>query len=178
MTDAYAYTDDIWLPLASAVFLAAIGLYTWRRCDVPARKPFVAASLFGSLLLLGIAFEAAAIAPATKIAWYKWQFAMEMLAVTAGTCFTLEYTFPGRWLTRRNLALLALPPLLGVILLIVDERLIWLQLEVGPDGSVFGHIRHRGYDPAGLYMVPGPDQCGRISVALCTTRRSIAGPWC
>ena len=31
MTGAYAYTPDIWPPLVAAVFLAAIGLYAWRR---------------------------------------------------------------------------------------------------------------------------------------------------
>ena len=136
MAGAYVYTQGILLPLAAAVFVAAIGLYTWRRRDVPARKPFVAASLFGSLLLLGIALETAAVAPATKVAWYQWQSAVQMLAVTAGTCFTLEYTYPGHWLTRRNLTLLAVPPLLTMLLIVVDAQLIWEQLAVGPDGPV------------------------------------------
>ena len=63
--------------------------------DVPAGKPFLAASAFGSLLLLSIAFQTAAIVPAARIAWYQWQYAVQMLAVTAGTCISLEYAYPG-----------------------------------------------------------------------------------
>jgi signal transduction histidine kinase len=137
MNGTYAYTQEIWPPLAASLFVAALGLYTWRRRDVPAGKPFLAASLFGSLVLLCIALEAAAVDAATKITWYKCMFVMEMLAVTAGTCFTLEYTFPGRWLTRRNLALLALPMLLTVLLTAAHEgQIMWLRLEVGSDGML------------------------------------------
>ena len=67
MTGAYVYTPDIWLPLVGAIFLAAIGLYCWRRRSVPGALPLLAVSLFGALWLLGIALEAAAVAPATKI---------------------------------------------------------------------------------------------------------------
>ena len=136
MTDAYAYTSDIWLPVAAAIFVAVLGLSTWRRRDVPGGKPFVAAALFASLWLLGIALEAAAVAPGTKIAWYKFQFAMQVLAITAGTCFTLEYSYPGRWLTRRNLALFAVPPLLTLILIMGGAQFVWLRLGVGVDGAV------------------------------------------
>ena len=137
MIGAYAYTPDIWPPLAAAIFVATLGLYAWRRRNAPAVWPFAAISLFASLLMLGIALEAAAVAPATKFAWYKFQFLMQVLAVTGGTCFTLEYTYPGRWLTRRNLTLLALPPLLCLLLIIIDDsQLIWRRLEVGSDGLV------------------------------------------
>ena len=137
MPGACAYTPDIWPPLVTAVFVAALGLYTWQRRNVPAGKPFVAISLFATLMLLGIALEAAAIAPTTKTIWYKFQFVMQMLAVTGGTCFTLEYANPGRWLTRRNLTLLAVPPLLTVLLIFInDSHFIWRRLEVRPDGSV------------------------------------------
>jgi signal transduction histidine kinase len=137
MTGAYAYTPEIWLPLGAAAFVAALGIYAWRRRNVPAGKPFIAISLFATLMLLGIALEAAAVAPATKIAWYKFQFLMQMLAVTGGTCFTLEYVYPGRWLTRRNLTLLALPPVLTLLLIVIDDsQFVWRRLAVGPDGSV------------------------------------------
>jgi len=134
---AYVYTPTIWPPLGAAVFVAALGLYSWRRRAAPGVKPFVATSLFAGLCLLGIALEAAAVAPATKIAWYKFQATWQIPAATAGTCFVLEYTDPGRWLTRRNLGLLALPPLLFLVLMVTDDsQLIWRWLGVGPDGSV------------------------------------------
>lgn len=136
MNGSYAYTPGIWPPLAAALCVAMLGLYTWRRRDVPAGKPFLAASAFGSLLLLGIALEAAAITPAGKVAWYQWQYALQLLAVTAGTCIALEYSYPRRWLTRRNLVLLAAPPLLAILLINLAPQLVWQRLWVGLDGTV------------------------------------------
>ena len=49
-----------------------------------------------------------------------------MPALTAGTCFVLEYVYPGRWLTRRNLALLALPPLLVALFIFAGNgQVVW-----------------------------------------------------
>ena len=145
MAGTYAYTPAIWPPLLGAMFLAAMGLFALQRRDAPAVKPFLAISLFAGLMLLGIAFETAAVTSATKIAWYKFQFLMLVLAVTGGTCFSLEYAYPGRWLTRRNLILLSIPPLLTLLMIVVDDsRFMWQRLEVAPDGSV---------DP--YYALPG-----------------------
>ncbi|MFN8468916.1 MAG: histidine kinase N-terminal 7TM domain-containing protein [Caldilineaceae bacterium] len=148
MHDVSAYSSAIWPPLAAALFVAALGLYTWRRRDVPAGKPFLAASAFGSLLLLSIACETAAAIPAVKISWYQWQYGVQMLAVTAGTCIALEYTYPGRWLTRRNLALLALPPLLTITTIIFASQLIWQKLWVEPNGTVVAVYTPFGVLPA------------------------------
>jgi hypothetical protein len=148
MTGAYAYTPDIWLPLAGAIFLTAIGLFCWRRRDVPGALPLLAVSLFGALWLLGIALEAAAVAPATKITWFRFQALWRAPTVTAGLCFVLEYAYPGRWLTRRNLILLSIPVLLDILLVIAgDAQLIWRRIEVGPDGSVTANLA-----PAGLIL--------------------------
>jgi signal transduction histidine kinase len=137
MTGAYVYTPSIWPPLAAAIFLAALGMYAWRRRAVPAAPWLAAGSLLGALWLLGIAIEAAAVAPPTKIVWYKFQAALLLPGVTAVTCFALEYTYPGRWLTRRNLTLLWLPPLLFLLLILTNaSKLMWRQMQIAPDGSV------------------------------------------
>ena len=149
MAGAYAYTPDIWPPLVAAIFLAAIGLYAWRRRAVPGGKPFVAMSAFSILILLGIAFEAAAVVPATKIAWYEFQFVLLIAGTTPVTCFVLDYAYPGRWLTRRNVFLLSIPPLLCLLMaLINDSQLIWRRLEVGADGTVV-----LTYAPGGTLLV-------------------------
>jgi signal transduction histidine kinase len=141
MAGAFVYTPDIWPPLAGAIFVAALGLYGWRRRSVPGALAFAIASLFGALVLLAMVPEAAAVAAATKIAWYKVQVLWQIAAATAMTCFVLEYTYPGRWLTRRNLTLLALPPLLVLFLVIIDDsKLMWRGLEVAPDGAVVPHL--------------------------------------
>ena len=137
MTDAYACTLAIWPPLIAAIFLAAIGMYAWRRRDVPGGKPFVAMSALSILYLLGIAFEAAAVAPAPKLAAYKFQFVILAIAVTPVTCFVLDYAYPGRWLTHRNLILLSIPPFLVLLMAVIDNsQLIWRRLEFGANGSL------------------------------------------
>ena len=145
MAGAYVYTPAIWPPLAGAIFVAALGLYSWRRRSVPGALLLAAYALFGSLVLLSMVPEAAAVPAATKIAWYKVQVIWQLPAATAMTCFVLEYTYPGRWLTRRNLTLLALPPLLLLLLVIIDDsRLIWRGLEVARDGAVVVHLTTMG----------------------------------
>jgi len=149
MTGPYAYTPAIWPPLVAAIFLAAIGVYAWHRRYVAGAKPFVAMSAFSILVLLGIAFEAAAVVPATKLYWYRFQFVVLVAAVTPVTCFVLDYAYPGRWLTRRNLVLLSIPALICLLMaLIGDSQLIWRRLELGADGSVM--LR---YAPAGAILV-------------------------
>jgi signal transduction histidine kinase len=145
MAGAYVYTPAIWPPLAGAIFVVALGLYSWRRRSVPGALPLAAYALFGSLVLLSMVAEAAAVAAATKIVWYKVQVIWQLPAATAMTCFVLEYTYPGRWLTRRNLTLLALPPLLLLLLVIFnDSRLMWRGLEVARDGAVVVHLSTMG----------------------------------
>jgi signal transduction histidine kinase len=147
MAGAYAYTPAIWPPLAGAVIVTALALYAWRRRrDVPAARPLAVGWLFRVLWLVGIALEAAAVDPGTKIFWYKFQAVWQLPAVTAGLCFVLEYAFPGRFLTRRNLILLSIPILLDISLnLFGGPQVGWRQLYVGPDGNVVGVTAPTGF---------------------------------
>jgi signal transduction histidine kinase len=141
MTGAYVYTPSIWPPLVGAIFLAAMSLYCWRRRGVPGALPLAANALSGALVLLSLAFGAAAVAPATKIAWYKLQAIWQMSMAISATCFVLEYAYPGRWLTRRNLALLWLPaPLVVLLVALTDGQLMWHWLDVAADGAVVPHL--------------------------------------
>lgn len=88
MTDAYAFTPAIGPPRTVAGFVAALGIFAWRRRNVPA--------------LLGIA-------PATKIAWFRFQGVWRAPTVPADLCFVLDFAYPGRWLTSPNPILLAVP---------------------------------------------------------------------
>jgi len=137
MAGTYAYTPEIWLPLAAAVFLAILGLYGWRRRDVPAARLLAINALLGVLWMVGLVFVAAAVDPGTKIAWHRFQAIWGLPTATAMTCFTLEYVYPGRWLTRRNLVLLWIPPLIALLLIVIDGgRFMWRSLEIRPDGWI------------------------------------------
>lgn len=145
MTGAYVYNPGIWPPLAGALLTAAVVAYTSRRRYVPGASLLGLAMFLATLYMCGVALEVAAVAPATKVAWFKLHDIFLLPAVTAGTSFALEYVFPGRWLTRRTLALLVLPPLLYVVLGVTgDGRLMWRQVEVGLDGVVVAELAPAG----------------------------------
>lgn len=135
MTGAYVYTPAIWPPTTAAIFLAVLGLYSWRRRSVLAARPLVASLLFGALWMLGIALEVAAVAPGAKIAWHQFQALWQLPASTTMACFALEYAYPGRWLTRRNLILLVIPPLVNTLLIVTGNAQL-IRLEIASDGWV------------------------------------------
>jgi PAS domain S-box-containing protein len=89
--------------------------------------PFSFAVLFGALWAVGISLEVVTVDASTKIFWVKFQAAWLLASVTAVTCFVLEYAWPGRWLTRRNLVLLSIPPLLFLGLILTNDfhHLMW-----------------------------------------------------
>jgi len=129
-----------------ALLMVALSTYSARRRYVPGATPLMVASLFAAAWAFGSLLEAAAVEPWAKIFWFKFQAVIQQPMVVAITCFILEYTWPGRWLTRRNLALLYFPVLVGLVLVLSDDRyhLAWrgfmvngsVQPQLGP-GSWF-----------------------------------------
>ena len=102
---------------------------------MPGALPFAMGSFFTALWAVGSVMEYAAIDPEAKIAWVKFQAIWQLPATTAITCFILEFAWPGRWLTRRNLTLLFIIPILNVVTILTDDlhHLEWLGF--GLDGS-------------------------------------------
>ena len=49
MTNAYSYTPAIWLPLAAAIFLVTLSLYSWRRHSIAAARPLAVSAVLGGL---------------------------------------------------------------------------------------------------------------------------------
>ena len=140
---SYAYSASLWPAVVSATLLATLAWYCWRHRRVPAALPLAIACLFGVAWSLSSLLETAALDPATKIVWLKLVTIWQLPLVTAATCFVLEYAGLGRWLTRRNLVLLAVPPLLSAALMLTDglHHLAWnsfslvngnVQPELGP----------------------------------------------
>src|SRR5512136_2688723 len=127
MSWPYAYTPAIWSSVFTVLLLVALSIYAWRRRSVPGALPFAIAGLFDALWMAGYTLLIAATDAAAKIFWLKFGSVWQAFGVTAETCFLLEYARPGRWLTRRNLALLSIPPLLIMGLILTDDvhHLVW-----------------------------------------------------
>ena len=132
----FAYTPYIWPSVFTVLLLIALAVYSGRRRSVPGALLFMIGCLFTSLWMAGSIMEIAALDVATKVFWIKVQGPFMLPAITAVTCFILEYTWPGRWLTHRNLALLVIVPLMVVGLVLTNDlhHLVWLGFVY--DGSV------------------------------------------
>ena len=127
MTIKYAYTPEIWPSVFTVLLLIALAVYSGRRRSVPGALPFMIAGLFAAAWAAGSVMEVAAVDLQTKITWFKFQGACQLPAATAITCFALEYAWPGRWLTRRNLVLLSIPCVLAVGIILTNDlhHLAW-----------------------------------------------------
>ena len=136
MSGNYAFSPSLWPPLLTFIFMIALAIYGWRQRRVPASLPFSVGCLFAALWIAGAFMEIAAVDVPTKILWVKFQALWQLPTVTALTCFILEYAWPGRWLTRRNLVLLAIPVLayMGLVLTNNLHHLIWVDFDF--EGSV------------------------------------------
>ncbi len=120
MTLTSLFTSEIW-PMAATLFLMVLlAAYSWRRRSVPGALPFMISCLFTLLVIVGIWMTELAVDADTRLFWRKFMNAWMLPASTAITCFILEYVWPGRWLTKRNLVLLSIMPSLGVIYLLTD----------------------------------------------------------
>ena len=111
------------------------------------------------------------------LAWYRFQFVLIIAGATPVTCFVLDYAYPGRWLTRRNLFLFSIPPLFCLLMAVInDSQLIWRRLEVGADGSVV-----LTYAPGGALLVAYGLALFLLYTAsssgCSSARRSTAGRW-
>ncbi len=132
----YTYNPFIWPPFLTSIFLASLSVYSWRWRSVPGALLFSIGSLLGTFWMLGALMEFSAVSVATKIFWFKAQVFFQLPATTAITCFILEYTWPGRWLIRRNLLLFSIVPLLCQWLIFTNDHHHLLWLGFAYDGSL------------------------------------------
>lgn len=145
MNGHYTYTPYIWSSFFTVILLIALSIYSGRRRNVPGALPFMIGCLFAALWAAGSVMEYAAVDVETKIFWVKFQGVWHLPVATIILCFVLEYAWPGRWLTRRNLTLLSIPPLLILGLVVTNNlhHLVWRSFEF--DGSVLPRLGPGGW---------------------------------
>src|SRR5512136_631592 len=121
MIGAYAYTPAIWPSIFTIILLTVLAVYAWRRRNLPGALWFVIYCLLSVAFLAAKVIEFLAVDFETKIFWFNLEYIWWMPGTTALTCFVLEYAWPGRWVTRRTIALLSIVPLLGVVLVFTND---------------------------------------------------------
>ena len=117
----YAYTPQIWPSVLTALLLITLAVYGWRQRSVPGASPFAISCLFAVLLVAGNLMAYLTVDEETSIFWNKFADMWWLPGATASTCYILEYAWPGRWLSRRNLALLSIVPLLGALYILTGN---------------------------------------------------------
>jgi PAS domain S-box-containing protein len=121
MSGSHGSGSDLWPALITLALVIFLGSYGWSRRNVRAATPFAVACLFAALWIVGVVGEISAAEFAGKVFWLKFQVVWHLPAVTAIFCFVLAYAGLGRWLSRRNLILLALPPALLTLIVLSND---------------------------------------------------------
>ena len=125
--NAVTYSPYLWLQFSTVICLLILCMFSWRRRGVPGALPFALGSLFAAIWVAGSLMEYASVDVNDKIFWVKVQAAVQLPSVTAIAFFVLEYAWPGRWLTRRNVILLSIPPLVFLLFILTNDlhHLVW-----------------------------------------------------
>ena len=132
----WQYTPYI-IPLLITTFISVIViLYAWRRRTTPAAKAFILLVAAVISWSLGYILELSGMDLSTKVLWGKVQYFGIASLPVLWLSFALQYTNRDGWLTRRNLTLLAVIPLITVLLVWTNEThgLIWRQIEMDESG--------------------------------------------
>lgn len=130
----YEYTPYLWPFFASAVFLAAMGIYAYRNRTVPGAVPFIILLSGIMLLVLSSALRQAGIGNETRIFWFKFESALLLPIVSAALCFALEYAGLDKWVSKKTILVLAVFPVFYVLLILTNNahHLVWKQLWLEP----------------------------------------------
>ncbi len=122
----------VWFMLLAAGFDMAVAIYTWNRRSVPGALSFLLMVVMQVPFAIGAALVLALSDPSTKILWTKFLILWMIPIATAELCFLLDYANLNRWLNRRTLAFLTVPPVLFTLLVITDSthHLVWIDFDV------------------------------------------------
>ncbi len=126
------------LPLVVATAVsAALALYVWRHRPAPGAEPFVLLMLAVAEWSLGYALELGCAGLWAKVLWAKVEYLGIAILPVAWLVFALHYAGRERWLTPRNLALVAIEPLAVLLLVWTNDihGLIWSSVRLDASGS-------------------------------------------
>ena len=134
----FEYTPYALPFLAAAVVASGLVIFIWRRRDTRGATVLALLSLAALIWTLGYGLEIAGADLATKVFWAKVQYFGIVTVPLLWLIFALQYTSHDKWLTRRNLALLAMIPAVTLILALTTEAhsLIWSEYHVDAVGPV------------------------------------------
>jgi len=120
------------------VISVGLAFYSWKR------RPAVGATLFALLMLavaewaLGDALRLGCTSLPAKLFWARVRYLGIVVVPAAWLAFALQYTGLEKWLKPRNVAVLAIEPLVTLLLVWTNEahHLIWSDIKLETSGSL------------------------------------------
>ncbi len=133
----FQYTPYFGVLMITAVISAVVAFIAWQRRASPGGTPLVLLMLAVTEWALVAALEAAAVEQSAKIVWSKLEYAGSSSTAVFLLIFAVEFMGWDEWLTRRNVALLCIIPILNTVMAATNEwhGLIWTGFSPGPSGS-------------------------------------------
>ncbi len=130
----FQFTPLSWLPLLAGIVGLIIALYAWRLRPKRGATALTVLAVATAVWSLGYALEIAGADLPTKLFWAKVEYIGIATVPLCWLIFALEYAGRDRWLTRRNLALISIIPILTVLLAFTTEwhGLIWSTFNLDP----------------------------------------------
>ena len=111
----WEYTPYLLPVLVTIGASAVVAALAWQARRVPGGESLFLLMVTVIIWSFGYLFELGCVALPDKIFWAKFQYFGITFTPVCGLAFTLQYTGQERWLTRRNLLLLSIIPILTIV---------------------------------------------------------------
>ena len=133
----WQYNPYVFPLLGAAVVSAALVLFAWRRRPVPGATLFALLMLAVAEWSLGYALELGSADLPSQVFWARVEYLGIVTVPVTWLALVLQYTKRERWLTPRNLALLATVPLVTLLLAWTNDLhgLLWSEIRLDTSGS-------------------------------------------
>jgi PAS domain S-box-containing protein len=133
----WQFTPYVFPVIASAVVSAALASYAWHRRPAPGATSFSLLMLAVAEWSLAYALELVSSDLPAALFWDNIGWLGAAFAPTLWLIFVLQYTGRARWLTRRNIALLMVEPLVTLLLVGTNQfhSLIESNIRLDTSGS-------------------------------------------
>ncbi|MEW6226728.1 MAG: histidine kinase N-terminal 7TM domain-containing protein [Bacillota bacterium] len=129
----WKYTPYVLPLVVTAAVLATIALVAWRRRHVPGATPLLFLMLALVEWTLGNVLEIGSTNLSTKLLWGNVEYSGIVTLPVAWLALALHYVGREKWLTRRNLALLAIVPSITLVLVWTNDLHGLMRLNIGLD---------------------------------------------
>jgi len=134
----FQYSPYIIPLIASSIIATSVAIYVWpQRATASGAMALILLALASAEWSLGYALEIAGADLPTKIFWGKSQYIGIGTIPLLWVIFAYYHSTPGIQMSRRNVALLSIVPLITLILAVTTEfhHLIWKHIEIRTAGT-------------------------------------------